>query len=213
MSSRFARFAPVNTDGSLGTWSETAALPVNLELHGVEVWDGTLYALGGIVAEPTESKAVYSAPINLDGSVGAWTQRVDLPYALTTAFGGRFAAHANGKLYLVGGRDTAATGGRATVYSSGVTRNAPAGTYFNAFDFGSDLTLLDVAFTATLNGGGVSVFISTASGTSAFSSWAPVTPGVSLNTASVRHLRYRVELAPSSGGATPVFEDLTARVQ
>lgn len=77
--------APINADGTLGTWATMPALPAALAYHQLITTGGVLYVLGGTITanvNPTSnaqsngsSNAVYYNPINpADGSLAAtWT--------------------------------------------------------------------------------------------------------------------------------------------
>lgn len=208
-------YAKAAEDGSLGAWSTaTQSLPAAVQnVAGVQAWDGTLYVLGGTDANQNAAlTTVYTAKINTDGSLQAWATGTALPAGRSTGYGNNFVTRWNGKLYVVGGFDYASPqGGRKTVWASGVTTPAPRGSYFNGMDFGADKTLQSVAWTASA-GGTLAVSISAASSSGAFSSWTPITSGATLSLATVRYLRYRLDLSPDGAGATPVLYDLTATV-
>jgi len=58
--------APINPDGSLGTWTTQNNFPARAD-HAMSAWNGRLYVTGGYNGGTTYS-AVYSAPINSDGA-------------------------------------------------------------------------------------------------------------------------------------------------
>ena len=204
-------YAKVNDDGTLGAWvTATSSLPAGVQKPGgVEAWDGNLYLLGGTGGDEVSSATVYAAPIQDDGSLGAWAQSASLPGARMAGYGNKFTAKWNGQLYFVGGFLSA--GGTDTVWSSGAPRYPARGSYFNAMDFGADKTLLGVSWSAS-TAGLAAVWISTASSAGAFSDWTQAASGATLSVAGVRHLRYRLDLAPDGTGAAPVLYDLTAAV-
>ncbi len=82
-------------------WKETSSLPdTGLTSHAAVVLNGYVYCIGG--RTPTASQAadpVYYAPINSDGSIGAWQETTDLPLPLA-AHG---ATAVNGRIYVWGG--------------------------------------------------------------------------------------------------------------
>ncbi len=93
-------FASVSTvDGSVGTWSQTTALPVPLVGPAVTLYNNYVYVVGGLLTDGTPSSAVYSAALNSDGTLGSWGTETDYPvgvsFAAIFAFGGN--------LYVVGG--------------------------------------------------------------------------------------------------------------
>jgi hypothetical protein len=89
------------TTGAVGTWQTlTSTLPQQLVGMSATVYNGFLYVAGGLTTGGLPSAAVYSAPINTDGTLGAWTTATNaLPTA--TAFGTMFAF--GGKLYFING--------------------------------------------------------------------------------------------------------------
>jgi len=89
------------TTGALGTWQTlTSTLPQQLLGMSATVYNGFLYVAGGLTTGALPSAAVFSAPINGDGTLGAWTTATNaLPPA--TAFGTMFSF--GGKLYFING--------------------------------------------------------------------------------------------------------------
>ncbi len=71
-------FAPINANGSLGTWTMTTALPDSL--HGIAgyVSGDSITITGGAGATITTS-AIYRAKFQPSGGVGTWTYVGDLP--------------------------------------------------------------------------------------------------------------------------------------
>lgn len=95
-------YAKINTDGSIGSWTPTTALPVNLTGQSAFAYNGYLYVLGGASAGVTSNKD-YFIPINTDGSLGsAWTTSVN---NLNTPIYNAAYAISNGYVYLLGGDD------------------------------------------------------------------------------------------------------------
>ncbi len=95
-------YAKVNGDGSLASWQQTTKLPEARYYHKVVVQDGKLVVLGG-KNDTAEFSSVYAAPLNLDGSVGAWSAQPELPESLY-----RFAAvtvnkNSSDYIYVFGG--------------------------------------------------------------------------------------------------------------
>jgi len=102
----------INTDGTLGAWSAAASLPVAISNAQVMVSKKRVYIFGGKVGG-VASSAVYTAPINADGTLGAWTTQSSLP---ATIYDSQAIVTAN-KVHLLGGV-------ASNTYSS-VTYNAP----------------------------------------------------------------------------------------
>jgi hypothetical protein len=85
-------YAAIQPGGEVSTWSGTSALPEPTAFHAAVVatpfnskvnGDGYVYCIGGINeigGQPTS--AVYRAPINVDGSLGAWSLASALPIPL-----------------------------------------------------------------------------------------------------------------------------------
>jgi hypothetical protein len=96
--------APVDpASGSVGAWTQLAnSLPVALVGPGVTIADGYVYVVGGLQTTGIPSSTVYSAPVNSDGTLGAWTKAAN-PYPVTVAFPSVFAFAGN--LYAINGDD------------------------------------------------------------------------------------------------------------
>lgn len=125
--SRDVFYTSINADGTIGAWVETTPLPALTPLTltatcaGIEyqmpelsngwAYDAVLaqnriYMIGGVIRNNLNgmtvsgSSHVFHAPINPDGSLGAWQKTENLP-----AYGfGSAAAYWNGYLYVTGGR-------------------------------------------------------------------------------------------------------------
>lgn len=65
-------YVTVNTDGSLSSPTILTSLPVSLRYPIAVAYNNTLYVLMGYTGS-TINNNVYSAPINVDGSIGSWT--------------------------------------------------------------------------------------------------------------------------------------------
>jgi len=85
-------YAPINQDGSIGSFNQTTPLPKSLRGHTLTAYNGYLYVIGGIVQpqfgeppypDPTNFKTilndkVYYSKINPDGSIGDWLETTPL---------------------------------------------------------------------------------------------------------------------------------------
>jgi len=91
--------APINADGALGSWTPTASLPSPRGFHAAAVYNGFVYVTGGWMTGQGANPDVLVAPVNADGTLGAWAATTELP--------GNRASHScvayNGFLYLIGG--------------------------------------------------------------------------------------------------------------
>lgn len=101
-------FAKINTDGTIGAWAATTALPGNRALLGAYAYDGRLYVWGGWKEDYTTMPTCFYAPINpTDGTVGAWiTSAVAIPPDGTTAQMDSFGRGVLGfgkYIYILGG--------------------------------------------------------------------------------------------------------------
>ncbi|MEX2258177.1 MAG: hypothetical protein WD672_05655 [Woeseia sp.] len=96
--------ATLNEDGTVGdgtaaSWTETAALPEPLHSHGVAIFRGAIYVVGGATTDNAPVASVYRARPDEQGELSAWEALTALPsaraYHDVRSFGGF--------LYSVGG--------------------------------------------------------------------------------------------------------------
>lgn len=104
-------YAPLNPDGSVGSWSTTAALPADRVFGQLEQAGGTLYYIGGQDDAETPQSTIYYATPAADGSIGAWSTAsggVGDTAAGAAAARTQFGATVwNNRIYVVGGFDGA----------------------------------------------------------------------------------------------------------
>jgi len=105
-------YAKTNSNGSLGAWQTANALPYPAYLLSASVWNNTIYIAGGTDNENFYN-TVYSATIQTNGSLSAWTAQASLPVAVVGQ-----AQTANGALYVIGGSIDEDSEVTATVYFS-----------------------------------------------------------------------------------------------
>ena len=143
-------YAPINSNGTLGSWTATTSLPTGTESATSVVYNGYVYEMGGYVVATVDY-----APINSNGTLGSWTATTSLPTATTYATSVVY----NGYIYEIGSGNS---GTQATVYySSRLTQSASPG-YFtiasNASGNFSDIFSLDpygnAIFAGSLTTGG-----------------------------------------------------------
>lgn len=91
-------YAPINTNGTIGTWVPTTSLPVGLVAHRAIAYNGFLYVIGGANGSSVVN-TVYYAPINGTGTVGSWSTTS----SLNTARDSFAAAVYKGYIYVAGG--------------------------------------------------------------------------------------------------------------
>ncbi len=114
--------APINADGSIGTWTAEPSLPQNLTESNPVIYDGYVYLLGGNNADYLQH-TIYTAQINSNGSLGTWnTLSQTLPVyadgAATTVFGGY--------LYYITGQNCTTVNDGGTCYQN-LAYTAPLG--------------------------------------------------------------------------------------
>lgn len=96
--------ASVNsTTGAVGAWTQlTNGLPASLVGAAVTLFNGYIYVVGGLTPAGMPSAAVYSAPVNTDGTLGAWVTSTS-PYPTPVSFATMFGFALN--LYVLDGDD------------------------------------------------------------------------------------------------------------
>ncbi len=112
--------APINEDGTLGTWTTGTDLPEPLAGSQAIVTTDRVYLLGG----NTYSSTVYTAPINEDGTLGTWTTGTNLPKGLH----GTLAIITKNRVYLLGG-GTIDAGQTSNVYTAPINEDGTLGTW------------------------------------------------------------------------------------
>jgi uncharacterized repeat protein (TIGR01451 family) len=113
-----AYYSPIDADGALGPWTETASPPGEYYDHAVVRVGDYIYFITGAA----DSTAVYYAPINADGSLGTWVSTTSL-----TPSRQNFAAVAYGDhIYVSGGN---ATGTREFVKVTSVNADGSLDTW------------------------------------------------------------------------------------
>ena len=76
--------APLNSNGSVGTWNTTTALPQNIYFATSVEYNGYVYVMGGDDGSSVLT-TVYYAPLNTNGTLGSWSSTTSLPQALYRA--------------------------------------------------------------------------------------------------------------------------------
>src|SRR5207244_7912894 len=70
----------LGASGAVAAWSTTTALPAPVHSLGVVVFNGSVYVAGGSGSGNTPVGTVYRAPINSDGTLGAWAPLASFPF-------------------------------------------------------------------------------------------------------------------------------------
>ena len=138
------KYATINADGSLGTWSDTTAMLTSVAARDTDgfIYGGRLYILGGVNGS-TYLNAVRYATINADGTLGKWTVS---PYQFASPRSRIAVAAVNGYIYLSGGGATnplgdlqyapinadGTTGAWKTSNNITTVAGAPAGYYYHS---------------------------------------------------------------------------------
>ena len=94
----------INPDGTIGTWKTYTPLPYNVSHSESVVTKNRVYSLGGYIGGNYVSN-VYTAPINADGTLGAWTTGTSLPIPLS----GNRVIVTSSRIYSLGGHTTGNT--------------------------------------------------------------------------------------------------------
>ena len=90
--------APINLDGTIGAWTTSTSLPFTIGLSQAIVTKNRIYLIGGTI-NGNNSSAVYTAPINLDGTIGTWATSTSLPITFSSSQ----AILTKNRVYLLGG--------------------------------------------------------------------------------------------------------------
>lgn len=116
--------ATIDDDGVIGAWTSAADMPGVLNGSQAVITKNRVYVLGGAVTSTTHTSAVYTAPINADGTLGAWTTGTSLPSAVAFAQ----AVMTNNRVYLIGGA-ASSSGALTTVYTTPINADGTLGTW------------------------------------------------------------------------------------
>jgi hypothetical protein len=92
-------YAPINNDGSLGTWKLTSPLLNPRYQHKLVAVGGYIYAIGGSPRFGGAIDSVDRASVNPDGSLSSWAPVAPLPQTLTV----HAAFNVANWIYVLGG--------------------------------------------------------------------------------------------------------------
>ncbi len=107
------QYAPLNPDGSIGTWASGGTLGASQMDSCMVAAGGYLYVIGGKNSAGTVVSTVYYSQIGTNGLPGTWNTAT----ALTTALTGLSCATFNGRIYTTGGANTSGTAQTLVYYS------------------------------------------------------------------------------------------------
>lgn len=116
--------APINADGTLGTWTTSTSLPEALSISQSIVTKNRVYLCGGGFSSSVYTSTVYTAPINVDGTLGAWSNSASLPNVLSNSQ----AIVTKNRVYLLGGTING-NNGLSTVYTAPINVDGTLGTW------------------------------------------------------------------------------------
>ena len=111
--------APINSDGTVGTWATLSTIPATRFRHSTVAYNGYLFVIGGQTVS-----TVYSAPINSNGTIGAWATLSTLPVTLRY----HSAVAYNGYLFAIAGYNDAPSSA-STVYSAPIKSYGTIGSW------------------------------------------------------------------------------------
>jgi hypothetical protein len=94
-------YSAIAADGTLGSWTFTSATQTAHPYSVSAAYNGYLYIFSGAVAS-YQTATVERAPINADGTLGAWVYDTSLPVAR----GDMGIIQADNTIYLLGGNNT-----------------------------------------------------------------------------------------------------------
>ena len=115
--------APINTDGTLGTWvADISIIPNAIYNSQAIVTNNRVYLIGGF-NKTVYFSTVYTAPINPDGTLGGWV--VDTPLPETIAISQAIVT--NNRVYLLGGRINNILS--STIYTAPINADGTLGTW------------------------------------------------------------------------------------
>ena len=123
--------ATINSDGTLSEFTSAGTLPTVLAHSSVVVTSSRVFLLGGWVGSGNITNAIFSATINSDGTLSAFTSAGTLPSILYTSS----VVVTSSRVFLLGGgfRDTPATVNAVdTIFSATINADGTLSTFTSA---------------------------------------------------------------------------------
>ena len=117
-------YAPINSDGTVGVWNTTTALPLHIVNATSVAYNGYIYEVGGF-SSTNNLSTVYYAPINSDGTIGVWNTTTALP----SSIGDATSVAYNGYIYEIGGFNSINNVSLSTVYYAPINSNGTVGVW------------------------------------------------------------------------------------
>ena len=115
--------APINSDGTLGTWVSGGSLPGTLCWSQAIVTDTNVYLLGGSTNGTNAVSTVYFTTINSDGTLNTWSTGTSLPGNLSHSQ----SVITKNRIYLLGGLN--GSDYVSTVYTAPIDSSGTIGTW------------------------------------------------------------------------------------
>jgi len=201
------QYAPLNANGTIGTWAYTTSFNTGRDGPGAAVYNGYIYISGG-----SESWSdVQYAPINANGTIGNWmgtaAQTASHTYSGSVVY--------NGYMYALGGMNNSSVPIQTTEYAQ-LNSIPRIGNYSKLLDLGT-AQLSSISYAGTVPGGlgqfsykmganGTGVFgsVSSASSLSGTSVACPASPG--------RYVWLSIELDDTQDGGFPDVDGADANI-
>ncbi len=119
--------AKINSGGTLGNWVSLISLPAtSLTGTAVVAYNGRLYVTGGLEGGRDQTKSVYSAGINADGTIGNWSSLESLPQPLDE----HASVISDGYIFVIGGRKGVQN--QSLIYSAKINNDGILSSWTNA---------------------------------------------------------------------------------
>ena len=193
------QYAPINANGTIGTWTATTSFANARYGHTSIAYNGYLYVIGGWNGTVDLNDVQY-APINANGTIGAWTATT----SFTTARDSHTSVVYNGYLYVIGGSGTAFLNDVQYAPLNVVPR---IGKYSKLVNLGATYNLSSFAYNGTLPGGLGAITYKTADGTGVFGASqlasSLVASGSTCSAGTVQYVLLSLGLDDSGAGVFP----------
>jgi hypothetical protein len=111
-------YAPINSNGTIGTWSTTSVLPQGIAFSSSAEYNGYIYEIGGY--NGSNISDIYYSQIQSNGSLGAWINTGTIPAGSTDYLSSTIY---DGYLYIAG----AYTNGNNYMYSAQIKSDGSLG--------------------------------------------------------------------------------------
>ncbi len=149
------QYAPLNSDGTVGTWSYTTEMTSAKGYIVPAILNGFLYVYGGYDGTNSFNTVDY-ATLNTNGTIGSWLAST----AFATGRYGHQVVINNGITYLTGGYG--GSGYQSNTQYSVIQSQSRTSTYSKVFDLGALYSLSGISYGGVLPGGNGSISYRTA---------------------------------------------------